>query len=160
RKKTYDILMIVSFISPGKRYDDIYLSNFALVNIFDELLRVEGVSDIRIMGQRDYSIRAWLDPQQLAARNMTAIDVADAIRKQNLAAAVGQIGQPPVGLGQAFQMPIDTLGRLSDPEEFGNIIVKAMPATGAMSGVSPSAGPITSVGPRGTKNGQDGTRSP
>src|ERR1700757_3537570 len=91
RKKNYDILMIVSFYSPDQRYDDIYLSNWVLVNVFDELLRVEGVSDARIMGQRDFSIRAWLDPQKLAARNMTAIDVADAIRKQNLAAAVGII---------------------------------------------------------------------
>src|SRR5229473_66086 len=88
RKKTPDILMIVSFYSPDRRYDDIYLSNFALINIYDELLR-------------DYSVRAWLDPQKLAARNMTAVDVADAIRKQNLAAAVGQIGQPPSDVGQA-----------------------------------------------------------
>ena len=134
RKKTPDILMIVSFYSPDRRYDDIYLSNFALINIYDELLRVDGVSDIRILGERDYSIRAWLDPQKLAARNMTAIDVADAIRKQNLAAAVGQIGQPPMPAGQAFQMPVDTLGRLSDPEQFGDIIIKAAPATATMAG--------------------------
>ena len=77
RKKTPDILMIVNFFSPDGRYDDIYLSNFATINVRDELLRVDGVSDINYLGQRDYSIRAWLDPQKLASRNMTAIDVAE-----------------------------------------------------------------------------------
>jgi multidrug efflux pump len=142
RKRTPDMLLIVSFFSPKRLYDDIYISNFALINVFDELLRVDGVSDIRIMGQRDYSIRVWLDPQKLAARNMTAIDVADAVRKQNLAAAVGQIGQAPMALGQPFQMPVDTLGRLSAPEQFDEIIVKAAPAMGSVSSVSPSSGPV------------------
>ncbi|HWY85494.1 MAG TPA: efflux RND transporter permease subunit, partial [Gemmataceae bacterium] len=91
---------------------------------------------------------AWLDPQKLAARNMTAIDVADAVQKQNLAAAVGQIGQPPSDDRQAVQMPVDTLGRLSEPEQFGDIIIKASQATGTMSGVSPSAGPTTLPGRR------------
>jgi multidrug efflux pump len=125
RKKTPDILMIVNFFSPNGRYDDIYLSNFATIYIRDELLRVYGVSDITYMGQRDYSIRAWLDPQKLAARNMTAMDVADAIRTQNLDAPAGQIGQAPTGKGQPFQLPVDTLGRLSEPEEFESIVVKA-----------------------------------
>ncbi len=80
RKRTPDMLMIVNFFSPDGRYDDIYLSNFATINVKDELLRVYGVSDVNYMGQRDYSIRAWLDPQKLAARSMTAMDVANAIR--------------------------------------------------------------------------------
>src|SRR5437016_7291214 len=80
RKKTPDMLMIVNFFSPDGRYDDIYLSNYATVYVKDELLRVEGVSDITYQGQRDYSIRAWLDPQKLASRSMTAMDVAAAIR--------------------------------------------------------------------------------
>ena len=80
RKKTPDILMIVNFFSPNKRYDDLYLSNYATLNIKDELLRVPGVSDVTYQGERDYSIRAWLDPQKLAACKMTAIDVANAIR--------------------------------------------------------------------------------
>src|ERR1700733_5638377 len=126
RKKTPDILMIVSLFSPGGRYDDIYLSNFATIYIKDELLRVYGVSDINYMGQRDYSIRAWLDPQKLASRNMTAMDVAEAIRTQNLDAPAGQIGQPPssTSVGQPFQLPVDTLGRLTDPDQFGEIVVK------------------------------------
>src|SRR5215475_11565962 len=82
RKKTPDMLMIVNFISPDGRYDDKYLSNFATINVKDELLRVDGISDINVQGQRDYSMRVWLDPQRLAARNMTAIDVADAVRTQ------------------------------------------------------------------------------
>ena len=90
---------------------------------------MDGVSDVNYLGQRDYSIRAWLDPQKLAARNMTAIDVANAIRDQNLDAPAGQIGQPPAPEGQPFQLPIDTLGRLSTPEQFGDIIVKVGPAT-------------------------------
>src|SRR5215471_11214722 len=95
RKRTPDILMMVSFFSPDDRYDSIYLSNYATVNVKDELLRVWGVSDISYQGQRDYSIRAWLDPQKLAARNMTALDVVDAIRRQNLDVPAGQIGQAP-----------------------------------------------------------------
>src|SRR5262249_46293798 len=106
------------------RYDDIYLSNFATIFVKDELLRVDGVSDITYQGQRDYSIRAWLDPQQLASRGMTTIDVANAIRNQNLDAPAGQVGQPPAPNGQSFQLPIHTLGRLNRPEQFGDIIVK------------------------------------
>jgi multidrug efflux pump len=125
RKRTPDQLMIVNFVSPDDRYDSLYLSNYATIYVKDELLRVEGVADITYQGQRDYSIRIWLDPQKLASRNMTAIDVANAIRSQNLDAPSGRIGQPPAPAGQSFQLPVDTLGRLTDPEEFGNIIVKS-----------------------------------
>ncbi len=125
RKKTPDILMIVNFFSPDGRYDDIYLCNFATIFIKDELLRVYGVSDINYMGQRDYSIRAWLDPQKLASRSMTAMDVANSIRSENVDAPSGRVGQPPASSGQPFQLPVDTLGRLSDPEQFGSIVVKA-----------------------------------
>src|SRR5262245_4404174 len=124
RKRTPDMLMIVNFVSPDGRYDDIYLSNFATINIRDELLRVPGVSDINVSGQRDYSVRAWLDPQALAAKNMTALDVANAIRSQNLDAAAGAVGAPPARTGQSFQLPISTIGRLRTPEQFGDIIVK------------------------------------
>src|SRR5262245_19775156 len=124
RKRTPDMLMIVNFISPDGRYNDVYLSNFATINVRDELLRVPGVSDINYQGQRDYSIRVWLDPQKLAARSLTAGDVARAIRGQNLDAPAGQIGQPPSAAFQSFQLPIATLGRLNRPEQFGDIIVK------------------------------------
>ena len=124
RKRTPDMLMIVNFISPDGRYDDKYLSNFATIYAKDELLRVDGISDINVQGQRDYSMRVWLDPQKLASRNMTAIDIANAIRSQNIDAPAGRVGQPPIGNGQAFQYPLDTLGRLADTKQFENIIVK------------------------------------
>ncbi len=124
KKKTPDILLVVNFYSPDGRYDDIYLSNYAYINVRDELFRVEGVSDINILGERDYSIRAWLDPQKLASCNMTPLEVAAAIRSQNIEAPAGQFGQPPTERGQSLQIPLDTLGRLSDPEQFGDIIIK------------------------------------
>jgi multidrug efflux pump len=127
RKRVPDMLMIVNFFSPDNRYDDIYLSNFATVYVKDELLRVYGVSDVNYMGQRDYSIRAWLDPQKLAACDMTAMDVAAAIRSQNLDAPAGQIGQPPAPSSQPFELPVTALGRLADPDQFGDIIVKVSP---------------------------------
>ncbi len=127
RKKTPDILMIVNFYSPDGRFDDIFLSNYATINCKDELLRVPGVSDISYQGQRDYSIRAWLDPQKMAARNITAVDVANAVRAQNLDAPSGQVGQPPARQSQGFQLPIDALGRLTTPAEFADIIVKVNP---------------------------------
>ncbi len=130
RKRTPDMLLIVNFYSPDGRYDDVYLSNFATIYVRDELLRVEGVSDINYMGQRDYSVRAWLNPQSLAARNMTAMDVAAAIRSQNIDAPAGQVGQQPAPSTQPFQFPVSTLGRLTDPEQFGNIIVKVGESTG------------------------------
>src|SRR5216683_2431084 len=125
RKKTPDILNIINFYSPDGRYDDVYLSNFATIRVYDELLRIDGVSQINFLGVGNYSMRAWLDPQKLASLNMTALDVANAIRSQNLDAPAGQIGQPPTSRSQPFQLPIDTLGRLTDPEQFGDIIVKA-----------------------------------
>jgi multidrug efflux pump len=147
RKRTPDILMIASFTSPGGRYNDIELSNFVLINVRDELLRVDGVSDINILGERDYSIRAWLDPQKLASRNMTAVDVANGVRTQNIEAAPGQLGQAPMRRSQAFQLPIDTLGRLRDPAQFEDIVVKvrsSRPANRAgSSGPSPGAAQST-----------------
>ena len=125
RKKTPDILLMVNFYSPDGRYDDIFLSNFVLINVRDALLRVDGVSDVNIMGERDYSIRAWLDPQKLATHGMTAVDVANAIRVQNIEATLGQVGQAPASRTQAFQLPIDTLARLQEPAQFEEIVVKA-----------------------------------
>ncbi|QEL20352.1 efflux RND transporter permease subunit [Limnoglobus roseus] len=125
RKRTPDMLMIISFSSPGGRYDNVYLSNYATVAIRDELLRQEGISDVTVFGQRDYSMRVWLDPQRLAAHDMTALDVATAVRAQNIEAALGRVGQPPGGKTRSFQFPLDTRGRLSEVEQFADIIVKA-----------------------------------
>jgi multidrug efflux pump len=143
RKKSTDQLMIISFYSSDDRYIDRDLSNFVLINLKDELLRVVGVSDVGIMGERDYSIRIWLDPRRLASLGMTAQGVAGALRNQNIQAAAGQTGQPPGPKRQASQLPIDTLGRLSTPEEFGDIIVKTSsgdPGPGATTADAVSAG--------------------
>ncbi|HEV3255676.1 MAG TPA: efflux RND transporter permease subunit, partial [Gemmataceae bacterium] len=152
RKKTPDILNIINFYSPDGRYDDVYLSNFAQIRVYDELLRIEGVSQINFLGVGNYSMRAWLDPDKLASQNMTALDVANAIRSQNLDAPAGRIGQPPASRSQPFQLPIDTLGRLTDPEEFGDIIVKvgqSRSTTSPTQGVgarSASRGPTAACG--------------
>jgi multidrug efflux pump len=151
RKRTPDMLMIISFFSPDGRYDDIYLSNYVTINCKDEILRVPGVSDINVMGQRDYSIRAWLNPQKLAAMSMTPLDVAAAIRNQNLDAPAGVVGQPPARTGQPFEVPIDAKGRLVTTDEFGDIIVKVgragarratAPSIATVRGGMPMAGPM------------------
>ena len=126
-KRAPDVLMGISMISPNRRYDQLYLSNFALMQVRDELLRVEGVSDINIMGQRDYSIRVWVDPERLAARNMTAGDVVRAVREQNAQVATGMIGAPPVRGDQPTEITLSTLGRLENVEQFEDIIVKSTP---------------------------------
>ena len=105
-------------------YDDIFLSNYATINLRDELLRVDGVSDVIIFGKRDYSIRVWLDPQKMAARGINASDVANAISEQNLDVPAGRLGQPLAVPGQTFDVPLDALGRLRTPEQFADIVVK------------------------------------
>ena len=127
RKRVPDILMCVNVISPHGRYDQLYLSNYALMYIRDELLRLPGISDIFIAGQRDYSMRIWVDPEKLAARDLTAGDVVAALREQNAEAACGQIGGPPVPAGQETQITLTTLGRLKDPAQFANIILRTTP---------------------------------
>ena len=136
KKKSPNILLVINFFSPHRRYDATYLSNFDTINVKDELYRVEGVGDINLLGQRDYSIRAWLDPPALAARSITASDVASAIQNQSQAAAPGQLGGSPSPPGQSFQLPLDALGRLQDPDQFGEIIVKA--DSGGPRGVAPA----------------------
>ena len=125
KKMSPNTLMIVNLISPDGRYDAIFLSNYATIYVKDELGRLPGVAGITYLGQRDYSLRAWLDPDKLAALNLSAMDVVTAISQQNVQVAAGQIGQQPVPTGQQFQLTINTLGRLTDPEQFADIIVKA-----------------------------------
>ena len=118
------MLMSVNIYSPHGRYDQLYLSNYALMRLRDEMLRVPGVSDVNVMGQRDYSMRIWVDPDKLAARSLTAGDVVNAIREQNAQVASGRIGQEPVRPGQETQITLSTLGRLEEPEQFANIILR------------------------------------
>ena len=124
KKKSPSILLVVNLLSPDGRYDDLYLSNYATIQIKDELLRIYGVGDVTYLGQRDYSMRAWLDPRKMAARNLTTADVVRAVQAQNVQVAAGQIGQQPVPEGQQFQLTMNTLGRLIQPEQFGDIIIK------------------------------------
>ena len=142
RKKTPDQLMIISLYTTDKNYTNIDLSNFALINLKDELLRVDGVSDVSIMGEKDFSIRVWLDPQKLATRNLTAIDVAAAVRGQSLPVAAGQIGQPPAPKNQLLQLPINLLSRLHTPEQFGAIVIKAGRAASSPASVATNLAPV------------------
>ena len=132
KKKSPSIMMIVNLVSKKDaqgRYirDDLYLSNYATIQIKDELLRLPGVGDVTFLGERDYSMRAWLDPEKLAHLNLTADDVVAALKEQNVQVAAGQVGQPPVPRGQTFQLTMSTLGRLMTPEQFGDIILKSIP---------------------------------
>jgi hydrophobe/amphiphile efflux-1 (HAE1) family protein len=124
RKRNPDILQIVSLYSPHDRYDQLYLSNYATIHVRDELLRVDGVGDVFNFGLLDYSMRIWVDPDRLATLNLTAGDVLNAIREQNMQFAAGHIGQPPSGTDGPYEFPITVLGRLSDPEQFGDIILR------------------------------------
>ena len=124
KKQSPATLMIINLIGDGDKNDPVYLSNYATIYLKDELARVDGVAGINYLGQRDYSMRAWLDPDRLAALHLNAYDVVTAIAQQNVQVAAGQVGQPPVPGGQQFQLTINTKGRLSEAEEFQNIIVK------------------------------------
>ena len=124
RKRSPDILLAIAFNSPSGAYDQFYLSNFANLRIRDEILRVPGVSDVLMLGQQDFSMRVWIDPDQLAHRGMTAYDVVNALREQNNQVATGQIGQPPFEGDQPNQITIRTLGRLKEVDQFREVIVK------------------------------------
>ncbi|HEY2411682.1 MAG TPA: multidrug efflux RND transporter permease subunit [Pirellulaceae bacterium] len=124
KKKSPSILLVVNLISPRGTYDQLYLSNYATIQIRDELAQIKGVGDVTYLGQLDYSMRAWIDPEKMAARKLSASDVVAALREQNVQVAAGSLGRPPVPTGQAFQYTLSTLGRLTQPEEFGEIVVK------------------------------------
>ncbi|MBY8957619.1 efflux RND transporter permease subunit [Pseudomonas sp. MIS38] len=124
-KASPDLTMVVHLTSPDKRYDMLYLSNYAILNIKDELARLGGVGDVQLFGMGDYSLRVWLDPNKTASRNLTATDVVTAIREQNRQVAAGQLGAPPAPNAQSFQLSVNTQGRLVTEEEFENIIIRA-----------------------------------
>ncbi len=124
-KASPDLTMVVHLTSPDKRYDMLYLSNYAILNIKDELARLNGVGDVQLFGMGDYSLRVWLDPNKTASRNLTATDVVTAIREQNRQVAAGQLGAPPAPNAQSFQLSVNTQGRLVSEEEFENIIIRA-----------------------------------
>lgn len=124
QKKSPDILLVVNLVSPHETYDTLYMSNYATLHVIDELARLEGVGDITFLGQRDYSIRVWLLPDQLSYRGMTPTDVMSALEKQNIQAVLGQVGDSPAEASQQLQLTLSALGRLSTVEEFEDIVVK------------------------------------
>jgi multidrug efflux pump len=124
-KKSPNIMLVVNLFSPDNRYDQLYLSNFATLHVRDDLAAVDGVGDVAYLGQQDYSMRVWVDPERLASRGLSATDVVGALREQNVQVAAGQIGQEPMPSGQKFQYVLSTKGRLRQPEEFGGIVIKS-----------------------------------
>jgi HAE1 family hydrophobic/amphiphilic exporter-1 len=127
RKRSTNITMMAAFNSVDGRYDDIYLSNYVALHIKDVLARVPGVGEVQIMGGKNYGMRIWLDPARLRARELTTEDVIDAVRRQNIEVAAGQIGGMPSPDDQQFQFTIKTLGRLSTIDQFEEIIVRIEP---------------------------------
>ncbi len=123
-KQSPDITLVVNIFSPDQRYDQVYVSNYAYLQVKDVLARLPGVGGITIFGARDYSMRIWLDPQKIATRNLTADDVVSAIREQNVQVAAGTIGQPPISKGVSFQYIVNAQGRLTNEKQFGDIVVK------------------------------------
>jgi multidrug efflux pump len=125
KKKSPSIILCVNLLSPDGRYDQLYLSNYASRNVKDALARLPGVGDVSFLGELEYSMRVWLDPERVAARDLTAGDVVRSIREQNVQVAAGQIGQPPVAKDLPFQYTMSTEGRLVDEEQFRDIIIKS-----------------------------------
>jgi multidrug efflux pump len=129
KKRSPDVLLGISLYCDNDPetgrpyYDSLYLSNYATIQVKDAVARVEGVGDVAILGQQDYSMRVWLDPDKLQSRNLMVGDVIRILREQNVQVAAGRIGQPPVPTGQDFQYTLSTLGRLMEPEQFGDIIL-------------------------------------
>ncbi len=125
QKQSTAILSFVTLVSPDKKFDSLYMANYATIRLKDELARLPGVGNVAIFGAGQYSIRIWLDPEKLKARGLTAQDVTQALQQQSQQVAAGQIGGPPTEAGQAFQYTVTVAGRLADPEQFENVIVKA-----------------------------------
>jgi len=127
KKNSPDMLMVIHLSSPDGSRDQLYISNYATLQVKDVLARLDGVGDVRIFGARDYAMRIWLDPDKVAARNLTAGEVVAALQAQNVQVASGVLNQPPTASLGAFQLNVETLGRLVDPRQFANIVVRNDP---------------------------------
>ena len=125
RKATPNILLAVHLYSPDASRDTLYISNYATLHVKDVLARLPGVGDVQIFGGRDYAMRIWLDPDKVAAHNLKASEVLAALQAQNVQVSAGVLNQPPIASKQAYQLNVQTLGRLSTPEEFASIVLKA-----------------------------------
>lgn len=124
KKTTPDFLMVVNLVSPKRSLDTQYLSNYALTQVKDRLARIEGVGDVQLFGARDYAMRVWIDPGRAAALDLTAGDIVQALRAQNVQVAAGTLGQPPYGQGNAFQLNVETQGRLTEPGQFADVVIR------------------------------------
>ena len=125
RKNNPDLLLVVHLVSPDNTYDQLYISNYALLNVRDILARIEGAGSVNLFGSREYSMRVWLDPERIAGLNLTAEEVLSALRQQNVQVAGGAIGEPPMRSSGAFQVPLQLKGRLRDAGEFEQIVIKS-----------------------------------
>jgi hydrophobic/amphiphilic exporter-1 (mainly G- bacteria), HAE1 family len=130
QKKSTAILEIVALTSPNGRYDSLFMSNYASINLVNELARIPGVGNVNIFGVGQYAMRIWMDPQKLYSFNLTPAEVIQAVQQQNQQVSAGQVGIPPVPKGQDFQYTVDIQGRLSDPAQFADIVVKAQSGSG------------------------------
>jgi len=136
RKNTPDILMAVFLLSPDHSHDVQYLSNYATIQVRDRLLRLPGIGGINVFGVRDYAMRIWIDPEKAAARNLNASEIVAALRAQNVQVAGGSVGAPPFARGgSGFELSVQTQGRLTTPQQFGDVVIKAGP-DGALTRVS------------------------
>jgi hydrophobe/amphiphile efflux-1 (HAE1) family protein len=127
QKTSPDFLMVVNLISPNHSLDRGYMSNYALSQVRDRLARLDGVGDVRLFGSRDYAMRVWIDPNRAAALNLTAGEIVAALRAQNVQVAAGSLGQPPYGSSSAFQVNVEAQGRLTDPQQFANVVIRSDP---------------------------------
>jgi hydrophobe/amphiphile efflux-1 (HAE1) family protein len=132
RKASPDLMMVIHMTSPDGSRDQQYVSNYATLYVKDVLARIDGVGDVQIFGARDYAMRIWLDPAKVAARDMTAGEVVNAIRAANVQVAAGSINQPPAVSPSGFEISVQALGRLSDPEQFAEIVIRSDPERGTV----------------------------
>src|SRR4051794_29449593 len=126
-KQSPDLTMVVHLFSPSGRYDEVYLRNYATLQVKDVLARIPGAGDVQVFGSGDYAMRLWLNPDKIASKNLTASDIVAAVREQNIQVAAGAIGQQPVRQALDFELQINAKGRLVSTEEFGQIVVKTGP---------------------------------
>src|SRR5437660_1768199 len=129
QKRSTAILQIVTLTSPDKHYDSLYLSNFATIRLKDEIARLPGGGNVTVFGAGQYSMRVWLGPNRVHARGLNAQDVISALQQQSVQVSAGQIGMPPAPQSESFQYTLNVLGRLDEPEQFANVIVKAGPGS-------------------------------
>src|SRR2546428_5326382 len=126
-KQSPDLTMVVHLVSPNDRYNEIYIRNYAVLQVKDVLARIPGAGSVQVFGSGDYAMRVWLNPDKIAARSLTASDVVNAIREQNIQVAAGAVGQQPVSRPVNFELQVNAKGRLISEEEFGQVIVKTGP---------------------------------